>query len=44
MRVKFIVKPTKNGLFRAFFTDKNGKRHYASDYGHKAWPIGKRKR
>ncbi|MCU7496095.1 MAG: hypothetical protein HF311_11550 [Ignavibacteria bacterium] len=25
--------------FRAYVTDKNGKRHYASYYGHKAFPI-----
>jgi hypothetical protein len=22
----------------------NGKTYYAEDYGHKAWPIGKRKK
>lgn len=28
--------------FAAYFTTKNGTRIYAKDYGHKAWPIGRR--
>jgi hypothetical protein len=28
------------GSYRAYFTTRSGRRVYASDYGHKAWPIG----
>lgn len=30
--------------FYASFTTKKGNTFYARDYGHKAWPIGKRKK
>jgi hypothetical protein len=26
-------------IFRAWYTTKSGKRVYARDYGHKAWPL-----
>ncbi len=31
---------SRRGTYRTYFTTRNGRRVYARDYGHKAWPIG----
>ncbi len=32
-------KVERGTVYRPYFTTRNGKRIYASDYGHKSWPI-----
>lgn len=33
--------PSRGGVFRPHFTHPiSGETYYASDYGHRAWPIG----
>ena len=33
-------KGQRKRALRAYFTTRNGRRVYASDYGYKGWPIG----
>ena len=40
---EYMAKRKRSLRLVAYFTTRNGRRIYASEYGYKAWPIGSAK-